>query len=277
MSNGGWERRLYEVNPLALAQQEIFMTYGDTVSAFEKGKTLLKFGRNPGMAQNTKETIWTLGGNETYVPFDGTNPIDTVSSSSTSDTAKTLRVEGHTQSGTGTDTKFSFVIQDVTINGQNKVTLTTPVARLSRAYVVGTDTLVGDVYFYEDTTLTGGVPTDLTKAHLEIEGSAGETQTYKTATTFSDSDYFICTGGFVSVTRAQAGIVDFTLEVRPVGGVFRPVARLSVNSVAQGTVQINLFPYKIVPRNADIRVVGIANTVNIVADAAFQGWIAKVI
>ena len=276
MSNGGWERRLYEVSPLALSMREIESTYGDKVSLYEKGKSLLKFGRNSDMSLDTLETIWNLGGNEVYVPFDGTNPIDTVSSSSTSDTT-TITIEGHTQSGTGTNTQFTFVIQTAVLNGQNKVTLTTPLARVSRMYVNADTALVGDVYVYEDGTITGGVPTDLTTAHITIKGSIGDTQSFKAATTFSNTDYFICTGGFVSVNRKQAGAVDFQLQVRRVGGVFRPVARLSLNSAAQDTVQINLLPYAIVPKNADVRIVGTSNANGMEADASFEGWIASVI
>lgn len=275
MSNGSWERRLYEVHPLALAMREVESTYGDKVSPYEKGKSLLKFGRNSDMTLDTLETIWELGGNETYVPFDGTNPIDKASSSNSGDNA-VIRYEYHTQAGTGANTEFTFGIGQFTLNGQAKVDLPVACARVSRAYVVS-GTLNGDLYIYEDGSLTAGVPQDLTTVHITILGSLGQTQSYKAATTFSNTDYFIATGGFVSVNRKQAGGVDFQLQVRQVNSVFRPVARIALESSAQDTVQISFLPYAIVPRNADIRVVGVSSASGVEADAAIQGYLASVI
>ena len=274
MSDGTWARRLYEVNPLALAMREIETTYGDKVSPYEKGKTLLKFGRNSDMSLNELETLWEVGGNETYVPFDGTNPIDTASSSDVGDNAS-VTYEYHTQSGTGADTQFTFGIGTFTVNGQNKVTLPTSVARVSRAYV-NSGTLNGDLYIYQDGAITGGVPNTAADIHISVLGSIGQTQSFKAATTFSNSDYFICTGGFVSVARKTSGTVDFQLQVRRVNSVFRPVARLSLNSAAQDTVQISLFPYAIVPKNADMRIVGTSSANAVEADGAFEGWLASV-
>ena len=278
MSNGSWERRLYEVDPLALAMRTIESTYGDKVSVYEKGKSLLKFGKHLDLnTADGTETVWTLGsragaGNETYTT---TNSIDTISSSSTSDT-QSITIEGHTVSGTGTDSQFTFVIQTATLNGQNKVTLGTPLARVSRAYNTGTTAFVGDIFVYEDTAITTGVPDDFTKAHLEIRGTIGDTQSFKAATTFSNTDYFICTGGFVSIRRAQSASADFTLEVRGAGSVFRPVARINTNSNGTGAAQINLLPYAVVPKNADVRIRCAVTGNSVEVDGAFQGWIASI-
>ena len=254
-----------------LAQEEIENTYGDAVSVYDKKKTLLKFGKKVDLGTSF-ETVWQTNGNETYVT---TNAIDTVSSSDATDTMQ-VAIEGHTVSGTGTSSQFTFVTQTATLNGQNKVTLSTPLARVSRMYVNDQTEPAGDIHVYEDTTITAGVPNDLTKAHIVIKGTDGETQSFKCATTFSNSDYFICTGGFASVDKKTNATVDFEFQVRRPGGVFRPVSRLSLGSASQNSQQIQFYPYVIIPKNADIRIVGVASTTGVAVSAQFQGFIAQV-
>lgn len=71
-----WDRKNYEVSDARLvqAEREIYQTYGDVVSIAAKGKSLLKFGRNPNLSAGVKETVWGLGGDESYV---SSNVIDT--------------------------------------------------------------------------------------------------------------------------------------------------------------------------------------------------------
>lgn len=258
-------------NPIALAEARIQDTFGDTVSVQEKKKTLLKFGKNVDL-DTAWETVWVQGGDETYVTD---NLIDTISSSNAGDTQE-VTIEGHTVSGTGTDAQFTFVVQTATLNGQNKVVLTTPLARVSRLANNSTTAFAGDIYVYEDDTLTGGVPNTASKIHLKVLGSAGDTQSFKAATTFSNSDYFICTGGWASVNKAASAAVDFEMQVRTVGSVFRPVARLSLNSTGSTTQQITFDPPVIVPKNADMRVRAIASAVNCEVNASFYGYLAIV-
>ena len=102
---------------------------GRRVDVPGKGKSLLKFGRNLNMGTaGTRATVWDAGpANEVYVD-DNTNPIDSISSSSGSDAIDVV-VEGHTDDGTGAKT---FVVQTVTLTGQTRAALTTPLNRCSR-------------------------------------------------------------------------------------------------------------------------------------------------
>lgn len=262
-----------EANALiTYAESEILGTYGDTVSVSAKRKSLLKFGRNEDVG-TSYETVWEYGGDETYVT---TNAIDTISSSDAADTA-VIYVEGHTVSGTGASSQFTFVSQTATLNGQNKVLLSTPLARVSRAYVQS-GTIAGDIYVYEDDTLSGGVPTTASKVHINIDQTgAGHTQSFKAATTFSNGDYFICTGGYAALNKRTAAAVDMVLEVRQPGGVFRPAGgRISLKTDGTTTAQVTFNPYVIVPKNCDIRIRAIASTTGVEVDASFQGYLAAV-
>lgn len=268
---GGWPRRAYEVpdGRLVQGEREIEATFGDRVSVDRKAKSLIKFGKSADLAADTLETVWTVGGHETYVTD---NTIEYISSSSAADT-QTIKIECHTVSGTGADAKFTFLVQEVTLNGQNPVALDTPVARVSHAYNASGTELVGRVTVYENTTVVGGVPSDETKIHLDIpQGLQGS---FKGATTFSDSDYYILTGGFGSVSKKQDASVDFYLEVRTAGGVF--IQQAAVSATTGGPWDIDLDPAVIIPKNADVRITAETDANNAVVFGVFKGYLAKVL
>lgn len=255
---------------LALAEKEIYGTYGDRVSIWDKAKTLLKFGENLDLDAGTRETIWERGGHETYV---FANEIDRIVSTSASDVGSVV-IEGHTNSGTELVPIYVFSKQTVTLTGQTPVVLATPVSRVSRLAVVGNTDLVGDVAVFENSAVVAGSPSDITKVHMLVNGTLGHNSSHKAATTLSSTDYFILEEVFTSVERSATAVVDFTLEVREGGGVFIP--KLGWSSTQSGTT-ISLHPYVIVPKNADVRIVGTSNVNNTAATASFGGFLASVV
>ena len=267
---GGWQRRSYEVpdGRLVQAEREIQAQYGDVVSVDKKAKSLIKFGKSANLVADTLSTVWTVGGNETYVTD---NTIEYISSSSAADTQE-ITIECHTVEGTGVNSKFTFLIQTVQLNGQTPVALDTPVARVSHAYNSNGTELVGRITVYENTTVVGGVPSDATKVHLDIpQGLQGS---FKGATTFSNSDYYILTGGFGSVSKKQDASADFFLEVREAGGVF--IQRAAISAASGGPWNVELDPAVIIPKNADVRITADANANNTVVFGVFKGYLAKV-
>jgi len=267
-----WQRKNYEVPDARLvqAEREIYQTYGDMTSIDAKAKSLIKFGKSAPLDVDTMATVWTV--NNTHETYVSTNIIDSISSSSTLD-GEEIYIEGHTVTGTGFDQKFTFVTQVVNLNGRTRVALPTPLARVSVAVNNNGSLLQGRVVVYEDTALTNGVPTDVTKIHIDIP--LGFQESFKGATTFSDTDYYILTGGFGGVSGKQAAAVDFYLETRLAGRVFVQGAAASANSVGSNW-NINLDPAIIIPRNADIRIVAESDSNNAVVFGSFQGYLAKV-
>jgi len=265
---GGWTRRAYEVpdGRLVQGEREIQQTYGDKVSIDRKAKSLIKFGRSAQLGTTSLETVWTVCGDEVYVTD---NTISHVSSSSGSDTQE-VTIEGHTIS----DGEFTFVVQTATLSGQTKVALDTSLARVSRIYNSDSTELVGRVVVYEDTTISGGVPTDETKIHIDIP--AGFQQSFKAATTFSKNDYYIITGFYGAVSVKQAGAVDFYLEIRNAGKVFRQAGCFTASSTG-GPSDVSIDPPLIVPKNGDIRIRCETETNNVVAFGIFKGYLAKVL
>lgn len=265
---GGWPRRNYEVpdGRLVQAEREIDRQFGQKVSVDRKAKSLIKFGKSAPLVTGSLQTVWTLGGNETYVSG---NTIDSVSSSSSLDTEE-VYLECHTVDESG---NFTFLTQVISLNGQNRVALPTPVARVSMIYNNSGTNLAGRVVVYENTALNNGIPTDVTKIHIDIP--LGFQESFKAATTFSSSDYFILTGGFGSVSNKQAGAADFYLEIREQGKVFRQVAAVSAS--ASGPWNVNLDPAVVLPKNSDIRVRVETEDNNLVVFSVFQGYLAKIL
>tara|TARA_R110000822_G_scaffold114707_1_gene246380 strand:+ start:944 stop:1762 length:819 start_codon:yes stop_codon:yes gene_type:complete len=268
-----WERRNYEVPDARLvqAEREIYRQYGQFVSVHEKAKSLIKFGKSAPLTADTFATVWSVNNsNEVYV---STNVIDSISSSSALDEEE-IYIEGHTVTGTGFDQKFTFVSQILNLNGQTRVALPVPLARVSVTTNNNGSPLQGRVVVYENTAIVDGIPTDLTKVHIDIP--LGFQESFKAATTFSDTDYYILTGGFGGVSGKQDSSADFYLEVRLAGRVFTQKAAVTTSS-GGGNWDINLDPAVIVPRNSDIRVVVQAGSNNAVVFASFKGYLAKVI
>lgn len=266
--NGNWTRRAFEIPDARLvqAEREIYNQYGLEASIDAKAKSLFRFGKNPDLGL-TRETIWTVGGNENYL---STNTITHVSSSSTLDN-QLMRIESHTVDLNG---DFDFVVQFVTLNGRNKVALPTPVARVSLINNANGIPLSGSVYVYEDTTITAGVPVDLTKTHITIP--QGYDQSLKAATTFDRETFGILTQGFGGVGNKQTANVEFEFEVRPKGGVFQSGASIVAGS-ASGNFNVSLDPAIIIPPNSDIRVTAISDNAGAEVFVNFNLYMAKVL
>jgi hypothetical protein len=251
---------------IAQAQNVILSTYGDRVSVARKMKSLLKFGRNPA-ASTVSQTVWSQGGNEVYCTD---NLIDSVSSSNDGDT-QSIVVEGHTLTGGN----FTFITQTVTLTGQTRKALGTPLARANRVYNEGTTDFAGNVFVYENTALSSGTPTDATKIHVRVPLGPDNT-TLKCATSISSNDYWIITSCEVSVLKKTAGYADFSLQIRPYGSVFRTIATSAASSTSASTVSI-FDPCIIVPKNADVRMICTADAGSTDVAAWINGPLASVI
>lgn len=247
------------------ALREIKGTYGDDVSISAKRKSLYKFGRNDDIGTSF-ETVWQRGGDETYVT---TNLIDSISSSNAGDTQET-KVEGHTCTN-GIPT--TFVVQDVTLQGQTKTSLSTPLCRATRMFNNNSSDFAGTVYVYEDDTVVSGVPQTTAKIHLQATST--DNQTLKAATSTSAQDYWIITEVFVGVDRQNTRSVDFRVQIREPNKVFRTKIALSCNSSA-GSCSETFNPPLIVPKSSDLRVRAISSGTSTGVTAALNGYLAIV-
>lgn len=229
--------------------------FGHVVDIVQKSKTLRKFGRNSSLGTSI-ETIEDQGGNETYLTA---NSIDVVVSDSASDTG-TVKIEGHTIDGSG---NLTFAVQTATLNGTTNVTLATPLARATRLINTSAADLVGVVKVVQ-----ASAPSVIyVQAEAPVNGSE------KAATSISQTDYWFLDQLYGSVEGNGSATVDFSLEIREQGGVFRE--QISFGATESGRL-ITLTQPIIVRPNSDVRMRGIASTNNIQAVAYMSGYLATI-
>lgn len=247
--------------------------YGDTVSVVAKKKNLFKFGRNTNVGTSaTGYTIWFTGqdqAHETYVAAN-TNSIDSISSSSGSDNSGvTVTIEGHTETGSAK----TFVSQTATLNGNTRVPLTTSLNRCTRVFVNGSQSNVGELYVYENTSLSTGKPSDTTKIHATVP--ATKNQTEKASTSLSNTDYWIITKFDASLlTKTSNVYAEVEIQVRLNGKVFRPICQ-PIAVGAGDSREFSFKPYLIVPKNSDVRLVAIGSA-SCSVSGGMQGYLASV-
>lgn len=225
----------------------ILKNYGDKVSWAVKSKDLVKFGNNEDLGNMSLEDVWSVGGVED-LPTD--NVITHIASTDLTDTQE-IMIEGHTIDPDG---NLTFLVQSVTLAGQTKTAIPIPLARSTRMYNNNSSDLAGVVYLAKDVSFTAGVPAS--DIHLNIPLNFNQSQ--KSASSTQIIDYWVIDQGCFSVRKKQDAVVDFFIQVREKGKVFR--VRLSPISASQqsGTVTVKFPQPIIVPPNSDLRVQAIS-------------------
>lgn len=170
-----------------------------------------KFGANPSIT-TTLETVWAQGGIYTYPSDSGVTLY--ISSSENTDAGKSINISG-------LDENFLEKSVTITLDGTDAETKTEITGhtwtRIFRAFNAGSTDLDGDVYIYEDDTVSAGVPDTATKIRAKIVAAEQQTQL---------ALYTIPANKIGCVNRASMSSgrnvdIDFKLYTRLFGGVFR--------------------------------------------------------
>jgi hypothetical protein len=196
------------------------------------GKSFVhKFGNAPDFDQGDGEvTVWDgaeegTAWEQMVYQYSSTADIDSISSSSGSDTQDII-VEG-------LDTNWAFVSQTATLNGQNRVALTTSLIRCFRAYNDNSTILAGHVFVYVNTTLGSGIPVDTTKIRAIIDPLNQQTEmavyTVPAGKTGYIRDWYASTAG-----ANRSSNYPIKLKTRLFGKIFRlkHVSALSDNGTS---------------------------------------------
>jgi len=254
---------------ISQALREIEADDGVVVSVDYRRQGLNKFGRNLDLDTGDRATIWDMGvDNETLVDD---NLITHISSSSASDTVQ-MTIIGHTIDGSG---NFTEVKQTRTLAGQTKTALLTPLARVNRCYNSSSTDLVGDVYVYQDTAETNGVPSNLNLAHIKV--NLLRQQSNKCQSTTADGEYLLIMSFDASVQKAQAASMDVEFQVKEPGGVWRERAVVGTVKNTGGALQLHMRPYLIVRPNSDFRLLAEGFTNSTFCVGQIQGVFASVV
>lgn len=262
---------LYYNSPvLEAAADQVRSQYGHVLDFRRKGKSLLKFGRNP-LVGTTKASIAIEPSGALHETYVFANSIVTISSSA-GDTGL-ARVEGHTIDAAG---NLTFVVQFVTLAGNTEVTLTTALARVTRVVNQTVTAWAGAIYVYESDTVTAGVPQTATKIHLTVP--AGSQQSLKASTAISSADYYIITQLQADVFEKSSAFAEIILETRGInvstGNVFTPRTTLGASSTG-GAITVALDPCIVIPPNSDVRLAAIADGASTDVGGWFNGLLAN--
>lgn len=181
-----------------------------------------KYGRITTNAATGFRTCWEYGSvgigdiDYTYTADDSA-PVTTMSSSDAGDT-QSVRIEGVDGAGT-------FVSQTKSLNGQNKVTLDTPLNCAFRAYNDDTSAVpaiatafAGGVYIYEDTPIVTGVPTDKSKIKAYVSAF---NQTFQALYTIPLGYTGYLRWQRLAMERNKTASAGVHTWIRPFGKVFR--------------------------------------------------------
>lgn len=193
-----------------------------------------KFGAAPDFdTTDGAVTIWdgaednTAWENMVY-NYSTTAAIDSISSSDAGDTVD-IEIQG-------LDSNYDLVTQTITLNGQNRVALTTNLIRVFRAKNVGSTDLAGHVFVFENDTLSSGVPDDpeLIRAVIQPENNQTEMAVYTIPNGYTGymRDWYATTAGASKTT-------DYIIRVkaRPFGQVFQLKHRSAITETGTSTYQ----------------------------------------
>ena len=259
-ANGGY----YPETMLQMALNEINRTYGHCCEIDRK--SLDKYGNYDSVGTSEVD----IGFNGYDLVHSSTNSIDTISSSDNSDT-QTITIEGMTISGSA----LTFVKQTKTLTGQTKATLDTPLSRCTRIQNLSSATpTAGNVYVYEDGTISGGVPVDTsTIGNVMV---ATDQSTLFAGTSVASNNYFIMLGWWATVNKKTTATADVRLKWRTVGGVYVTRQKRGIN---QSSACDHTFAggYRIVPPNSDIDITAVASTTGVDISAGFYGVFADIV
>jgi hypothetical protein len=170
-----------------------------------------KFGKIASIQTATPADCWEYGitpGAEIYT-WSTTEAIDSISSSDSGDTEEITI--------TMLDIDYVEFTQTAILDGQNRVAIT-PGFRFNRAYNSNGSPFLGNVYIYENTTLAGGVPIDVTavRGYLSTTGQQTLQSMYTVPAGKTAYLYELKT----SMGGRKAGITTYEAYLRVEGGVF---------------------------------------------------------
>jgi hypothetical protein len=240
---------------LRLALEEIYDTYG--CIAEYKGQRFTRAGKFDALG-TSYVTVQEQGGIETLLT---SNLINTVVSTSAGDTTSVV-IEGFTIDTAG---NLTFVTQTVTLNGLTNVTLPTPLARAGRLYNNGTVDFVGVVKVF-----VSGTP-----GTVYLQASGISNASAKCAGSVASTDFWVITEIFGVILLKTSASVDYSLQVRPKGSVFREIYAWAGNSPQTPNPHTLSVPL-IIPPNSDVRLQAKAGVINTEVVTRISGHLARI-
>jgi len=211
----------------------------------------IKFGEIPSIALNTLQDVWD------FTPALYTFQADVVehfiSSSNNSDT-QTIYIKG-----LGEDKKLKEMT--VTLAGQTKTSIGNWY-RTFRIANVNDDETAGNIYIYEDDTVTAGVPDTDSKVRAYMAQTEQQTLMCIYTIPIDKKGYLIATES--SFSNKQSADITHRLKVRSNGGPFRTAATVGIEQSYHPVV-----PYGVLDPLMDIKAQAYSDTAGVRVDGKF--------
>jgi len=231
----------------------------------DRHTALRKFGLNPDLSVvDVFEDVWDFGGIYT---FTGTTPVDYyVSSSNAGDT------QPITFFGLGADKKEqSFTMS---INGQTKKKIINPLAggetwwRMFRVMNSGSTDIAGELYIYEDDTVTAGVPDTDSKVRAHIDNGFNQTLMAIYTVPNGKSGYSLTCRA--SLADRKSARVTIQVWVRPEFGVWQIKRVFALSADGTSDSSCTFIANDEIPEKSDIRMSAASNTTGSAVSAEFE-------
>lgn len=213
------------------------------------GKSFIhKFGNAPDFGEGDGEVdIWD-GSNDADIAqmtyfYSSIADIDTISSSNSNDTTEIEII--------GLNSNYEEITQTITLNGQNKVTLTTPLLRVFRMKNIGSVDLLGNIYIYPDTAITAGVPDDTSNVRAIINNSNNQTEMAIYTVPAGKTGYM---RSFYATTAGASKDTNYIIKLkqRPFGQVFQLKHRSSLADNGTSNFNHKYYEPEVIPEKSDV-------------------------
>ena len=234
-----------------LAVSDFFFEVG--VGSVAGHTAVNKFGANPTVG-TSHETIWDQGGKYVY---SSTADISGVSSTDSGDTTVQVRING-------LDVDWNEINVDVTLNGQNEVTMGTSMIRVHKAFITNGVEPAGDVYIYVGgVAITLGVPDDTDDIRAKIQIGKNRTLMAVYSIPVGKTGYIV----FGKTSGASGKDVHLEFLGRGFGGVFQVQHAVDFN--AENYDYFFKIPLQI-PAKSDLEVHALCDNGTVSISAAFD-------
>lgn len=212
-----------------------------------------KFGQDHDIDSAEYTPIWSQGGAYTYMAAAAALFI------SSSDDADDQDI---TVIGLDADWNRQTVTQTLAGNTETEIGSGKTWLRVYRAFNADSTDLAGDVYIYEDDTVTAGVPQTPAKIKAKIDIGDGQTQMCLMPVALGKVGRIWRFGGSIlsgGTTPVAAAAIDIKIRTREFGKTFRVRENLGLTVNGTNNDDLTFMPYLIVPAKTDIELTGLAS------------------
>lgn len=216
----------------------------------------LKFGVRPIIQKSIENTLWDYPDLDKYIFQDGAQE-HYISSSNNTDT-QIIQIEG-------LDSEYRHITKQIQLQGQTTLSIGIW-TRTFRAFNNNSTNLAGQIYVYEDTTVTNGIPDDPTKVRAYID--VNEQQTRMLIYTIPANYTGLLTDLSSSIGVKTDATIKYRFKIREFGKVFRTVVPWNISAPSPPfTFSPNI--KGVLPEKTDIEVTVITEEQNISTSGLF--------